>query len=230
MTDIKSRIDAVKARISQAAVDSGRAPDAVRLVAVSKTHPAERVRAALAAGHTVFGENYIQEARDKIAALEDTPARWHFIGHLQTNKAKYAVRLFELIHSVDSLRLAEAIDREAEKRGIVQRVLIQVNIAGEASKSGSAPEAAAALVRQAAALPHLSVEGLMTMPPFFDDPDRARPFFMRLREIRDAVATAGPTAFPLPELSMGMTGDFEAAIGEGATLVRVGTAIFGGRS
>lgn len=229
MTSIKSHLATINDRIRQAAIAAGRAPESVRLVAVSKTHPAGSIREALAAGQTVFGESYIQEAREKIAALPDAPAEWHFIGHLQTNKAKYAVRLFELIHSVDSLRLAEAIDQEAAKRGKVQRVLIQVNIAGEATKSGSAPEAAAALVQQAAALPHLSVEGLMTLPPFFDDPVRARPFFKRLRKIRDTITAASPH-IRLPELSMGMTGDFEAAIAEGATLVRIGTAIFGDRS
>lgn len=229
MTSIKSRLATINDRIRQATAAAARAPESVRLVAVSKTHPADSVREAVACGQIVFGENYIQEARDKVAALSDTPARWHFIGHLQTNKAKYAVRLFELVHSVDSLRLAEAINQEAAKRGKLQRVLIQVNIAGEASKSGSAPDEAAALVRQAIALPHLRVEGLMTMPPYFDDPVRARPFFKRLREIRDAIVDAAP-GHALPELSMGMTGDFEAAIAEGATLVRIGTAIFGERS
>ena len=229
MSSIKSRLATINDRIRQAAAAAVRAPESVRLVAVSKTHPADRVREAVACGQAVFGENYIQEARDKVAALYDTPAQWHFIGHLQTNKAKYAVRLFELIHSVDSLRLAEAINKEAAKTGKTQRILIQVNISGEETKSGTAPEETRELVRKAIALPHLRVEGLMTMPPYFDDPVRARPFFRRLREIRDAIVAAAP-GHPLPELSMGMTGDFETAIAEGATLVRIGTAIFGERS
>ncbi len=227
---VKSNLDTVNVRIRQAAKAAGRSPDSVSLVAVSKTHPADRVRQAVDAGHMVFGENYIQEARDKIAALADTPARWHFIGHLQTNKAKYAVKRFDLIHAVDSVRLASTIDREAAKIDKIQRILIQVNIAGETTKSGTAPEQTLELVRHAAGLDHITVEGFMTMPPFFGDPDRARPYFRQLREIRNAVAGDIPGIGPLAELSMGMTGDFEAAIAEGATLVRVGTAIFGERS
>ena len=191
--------------------------------------PAEKVRMAHAAGADTFGENYIQEAREKIGELSDIAASWHFIGHLQTNKAKYAVRLFDLIHSVDSLRLAEKINEEAAKVGKVQSILIQVNISGETAKSGICPEDSLELVRAAAVLPHLGVHGLMTMPPFFDDPDKARPFFAALSAIRRDVLDKNIVKTDFNELSMGMTGDFEAAVEEGATLVRVGTAIFGRR-
>lgn len=227
MTTISENLERISARIRRAALDAGRDPGSVTLVAVTKTHPAAVVSEALDAGHAVFGENYIQESREKVAALAGSPARWHFIGHLQTNKAKYAVNLFELVHSVDSRRLADALDTAAARIDKVQRILIQVNIAGEASKSGAAPEEIMALADHVAGLPHLALEGFMTMPPFFDDPERARPYFRRLGEIRDAVSR--DTGVPLPHLSMGMTGDFEAAIAEGATLVRVGTAIFGSR-
>jgi hypothetical protein len=230
MNHIANNIRAIYDRIHRTAKASGRSPESVRLVAVSKTQPADRVREAVAAGQTMFGENYIQEARDKAAALDDTATEWHFIGHLQTNKAKFAVRLFDLIHSVDSVRLANAIDKEAAKIDKIQRILIQVNIAGEATKSGAAPQETVNLVKHVTDLRHLTLEGFMTMPPFFDDPERARPFFRRLREIRDAVNENKPSGETFSELSMGMTGDFEAAIAEGATLVRVGTAIFGDRA
>ena len=229
MTTIRANLDAIYERIEQAAAEAGRDPGTVRLVAVSKTKPVGLVAEALAAGHTRFGENYVQEARGKIEELSDTAAEWHFIGHLQTNKAKYVVKLFDLIHSVDSTRLADAINKEAVKIGKIQDVLIQVNISGEETKSGSAPEETMELVRHVSGLDHLALRGFMTMPPFFDDPDRARPVFAELRRIRDAVVAAAPGIGALEELSMGMTGDFEAAIAEGATLVRVGTAIFGSR-
>jgi pyridoxal phosphate enzyme (YggS family) len=229
MSSIKDNINTINERIAQAAAEAGRARGSVRLVAVSKTKPPGLVAEALAAGHTRFGENYVQEARNKIEELSDRAAEWHFIGHLQTNKAKYVVKLFDLIHSVDSTRLASAINKEAAKIDKVQNILIQVNVSGEETKSGSAPEETLKLVRHVSAMDHLALKGLMTMPPFFDDPDRARPFFAELRRIRDTVRDGEPKVGALDELSMGMTGDFEAAIAEGATLVRVGTAIFGGR-
>jgi pyridoxal phosphate enzyme (YggS family) len=198
-------------------------------VAVSKTVAAERVHSAIAAGVTILGENYIQEARDKFNALYDQGAAWHFIGHLQSNKAKYAVRIFDLIHSVDSLKLATALNKEAAKRGKVQEVLIQVNLSGETTKSGISADGVAPLLEDVAELDHIRIRGLMTMPPFFDDPQRARPFFEELAALRDRLGRNPTANADLVELSMGMTGDFEVAIKAGATLVRVGTAIFGER-
>ena len=226
---MKANIETVRERIRAAAEAAGRAPESVRLVAVSKTVPAERVRGAVAAGLTLLGENYIQEARDKIAALADLSVSWHFIGHLQRNKAKYAVRLFELIHSVDSLKLARELDKEAAKHGTVQDILIQVNTGKEASKSGVYAEEALALAREAGRLDHLAVRGLMTLPPYFNAPEKVRPYFRALRELRDRIQAEALPGVAMDELSMGMTGDFEAAIQEGATLVRIGTAIFGER-
>lgn len=226
---MKERLESVLARIRKAALDCGRDPQSVRLVAVSKTVAAERVREAIAAGVDTLGENYIQEARSKIDALAALPVAWHFIGHLQSNKAKYAVRLFELIHSVDSLKLALELDRQAAKAGKTQRVLVQVNVSGEATKSGASEAEAGRLVEEMGKLAHLSVEGLMTMPPFFDQPEKARPYFRALRRLRDNLQAKNLPGVELRELSMGMTGDFEAAIAEGATLVRIGTAIFGER-
>ncbi len=213
-------------RIAAAARRAGRDPAAVRLVAVTKTVDLDRIRQALAAGHRLFGENYLQEAARKVSAL-GPGVSWHFVGHLQSNKAKGAVTLFDLIHSVDRLKLADAVNEAAAKNGKVQDVLLQVNLAGETSKFGAAPDAVPDLVRGIARLPHLSLRGLMTMPPYFPDPEAARPFFRALRELRDRLEREG--CGPLPELSMGMTGDFEVAVEEGATLVRVGTAIFGPR-
>lgn len=224
---IPERVRAVRRRIEEAAAACGRDPAEIRLVAVSKTWPPQAVVAAHEAGLGVFGENYVQEARDKIAALAALPLRWHLIGHLQTNKAKVAVRLFDLIHTLDSVRLAREIDRLAARLPKVQDVLIQVSLAGEETKSGASPAEVPALLAEASRLSHLRVLGLMTIPPYFDDPERARPYFARLRALRDRLEEKSGIA--LPELSMGMTGDFEAAIAEGATLVRIGTAIFGNR-
>jgi pyridoxal phosphate enzyme (YggS family) len=226
---MKERLESVLDRIRQAALACGRDPRSVRLVAVSKTVSAERVRQAVAAGVDTLGENYIQEARGKIDALAALPVAWHFIGHLQTNKAKYAVRLFELIHTVDTLKLATELDRQAAKAGKTQRVLVQVNVSGETTKSGASEVEAGRLVAEIAKLPHLSLEGLMTMPPFFDQPEKARPYFRDLRRLRDEIRQRDLPGVDLRELSMGMTGDFEVAIAEGATLVRIGTAIFGER-
>lgn len=229
MNTIAARLTALTSRIRTAAAAAGRSAGEIRLVAASKTFPPPAIREAVAAGVSDIGENYIQEARDKCAALQGTPVRWHFIGHLQTNKAKYAVRMFDLIHTVDSYRLALELDRCAQKINKVQAVLIQVNLAGEASKSGVAPEEALPLIRRAAALEHIAVKGLMTLPPYFNAPEKVRPFFAALRRLRDRIAAEQLETTGLPELSMGMTGDFEAAVAEGATLVRIGTAIFGER-
>lgn len=224
---IATNLALVTARIAEAARASGRKPEQVRLVAVSKMHGPGAVKAALAAGQILFGENYVQEAQDKIAKVGPGPS-WHFIGHLQSNKAKVAAELFDVIQSVDRLKLAKALDRHAGELGRKLGVLLQVNVGGEAQKSGCAPAEAAALAQEVARLEHLELSGLMTMPPFFDDPQRARPLFAQLRKLAAQLGRDLPQG-AMRHLSMGMSGDFEAAIAEGATLVRVGTAIFGAR-
>jgi hypothetical protein len=226
---MKMQIDTIRDRIRSAALAAGRRPESVRLVAVSKTVPAERVREAVAAGLPLLGENYIQEAREKIEALGDLAVSWHFIGHLQSNKAKYAVPLFDMIHSVDSLKLARELDKQAAKNGKVQDILIQVNTGKEVSKSGVYEEEALSLVRQVSRMEHVCIKGLMTLPPYFNAPEKVRPYFRALRELRDRIRDEALPGVSMDELSMGMTGDFEAAIHEGATLVRIGTAIFGER-
>ncbi len=222
---IRERLLGVQERIRAAAARAGRDPASVTLVAVSKTVPVEVIREALDAGVTILGENRVQEARDKMALLPGR-ATWHLVGHLQTNKARLAVQLFELIHSLDSLRLAEALDRHGEGEGKVVRCLLEVNLGGEESKSGATEEGASPLLEAASRLAHLRIEGLMSVPPFLPDPQQVRPFFRRLRTLRDKLEGEG---FRLPELSMGMSHDFEVAIEEGATMVRIGTAIFGPR-
>jgi pyridoxal phosphate enzyme (YggS family) len=226
---VKERLDRINKRIIDAATGCGRNPATVRLVAVSKTMQASKVAEAIDAGVLILGENYIQEAREKFNALYDRPVHWHFIGHLQSNKAKYAVRMFDLIHSVESLKLAKALDKEARKNGKVQDILIQVNISREKTKSGIAEADAVELIARIGVLENIRVKGLMTMPPFFDAPEQARPFFRQLARLRDRIVTCNLTGVDMAELSMGMTGDFEVAIEEGATLVRIGTAIFGAR-
>ena len=208
----------------------GRNPDTVRLVAVSKTVGADTIRQVIEAGAAILGESYIQEAREKHEILAGHPVSWHFIGHLQANKAKYAVKLFDLIHSVDSLRLAVELDHEARKIQKIQNVLIQINIGHEISKSGIELESAESLIRDISKLSGVSVNGLMVIPPFFADPGKVRPFFKKLRILRDSLQMKNISEIALNELSMGMTGDFETAIEEGATLVRIGTAIFGERN
>ena len=219
----------MRERIQQAAHDCNRSVDSIQLIAVSKTRAADVVKEAIAAGVTDLGENYIQEARDKINRLAATPANWHFIGHLQSNKARYAVRLFDLIHSVDSLKLARELDKYAKKNDKIQPVLIQVNIAREDSKSGVYVEDTLKLLTDIGKLENISVKGLMTMPPYFNAPEKVRPFFAALRELRDRIVSERIPNIAMDELSMGMTGDFKAAIEEGATMVRIGTAIFGER-
>jgi pyridoxal phosphate enzyme (YggS family) len=226
---ISGNIKAVQDRIAVAAKRAGRDPNSVRLVTVTKTADHDRIRQAVAAGAAILGENRVQEAKEKIEAL-GTIASWHLIGHLQTNKAKYAVKLFDLIHSVDNIELAKELDRQAGKIGKKQNVLIEVNIAGEASKAGMAVREAPALAREIARLKNLSLQGIMTMPPFSDDPEDSRPYFRVLRELADAIAKENIPGLFMRELSMGMSGDYEVAIEEGATLVRVGTAIFGERN
>ena len=223
------RLQQVNMRIEKAARACGRDPKTIRLVAVSKTVPANRVREAIAAGVTDIGENYVQEARNKFHALATYPISWHFIGHLQSNKAKYAVRLFDLIHSVDTIKLARELNKQSEKVNKIQDILIQVNVSRETSKSGIYIKDTYDLVKEIGLLKNLSIKGLMTMPPFFDAPEKVKPYFSELRHLRDRIAAENLPGVRLDELSMGMTGDFEVAIEEGATLVRIGTAIFGER-
>jgi pyridoxal phosphate enzyme (YggS family) len=226
---LKNRIEKVKKRIKDTAEACKRPMASIRLVAVSKTMPAEVVRDAIGTGISDLGENYIQEAKEKINALAAYPVTWHFIGHLQSNKAKYAVRLFDLIHSVDSLKLAQELNKYAEKNDKIQAILIQVNVAKEVSKSGVYVEDTVQLLKEVSRLENIAVKGLMTMPPYFNAPEKARPFFTALRELRDQIKMEAIPNISMDELSMGMTGDFEAAIEEGATIVRIGTAIFGDR-
>lgn len=224
-TTIAERLAAVRARIAEATTRAGRPEGSVRLLAVSKTKSEALIREAYAAGQRDFGENYAQELATKAMALADLKdLRWHMIGPLQRNKAKLVVPVAKIVHTVDRPELAEELSKRAAGTGKTPQVLLEVNVAGEASKAGCTPEGAvglAALVRQ---LPHLDLVGLMTIPPDTDDRELARPFFRRLRELRDALGGG------LAELSMGMSHDFEIAIEEGATIVRVGTAIFGARS
>jgi PLP dependent protein len=226
--DLKKRLENVKDRINKAALKCNRDPESIQLVAVSKTIPANKVREAIEAGVTILGESYVQEARNKFNILGTYPVSWHFIGHLQSNKAKYAVRLFDLIHSVDTLKLAHELNEQAKKVNKFQDILIQINISKEASKSGSGIENVAKLIKDIVLFENLSVKGLMAMPPFFNNPEKARPYFIALRNLRDQIQKDFP-GVALNELSMGMTGDFEVAIEEGATFVRIGTAIFGER-
>jgi pyridoxal phosphate enzyme (YggS family) len=226
---LKDRLERVKERIRIAAEACRRPLKDIRLIAVSKTMPAEVVREAIKAGVTDLGENYIQEAREKINSLAGYQVDWHFIGHLQSNKARYAVRMFDLIHSVDSLKLAQELDKYAKKIDKIQPVLIQINVAREDSKSGIYVENALKLLTDISRLENVAVRGLMTMPPFFNAPEKVRPYFAALRKLRDRIKAEDIPNITMDELSMGMTGDFEAAIAEGATMVRIGTAIFGER-
>ena len=228
--ELQIRLEEVRGRIAAAARRSHRDLEDITLVAVSKTHPAEVVSQASSFGVTDFGENRIQEAETKIEELGQTKIRWHLIGHLQANKARRAVKLFDVIHSLDSADLARRLERACLELGRENLpVLIQVDLAGEATKSGAPVAALPELVKVVNECSHLSLTGLMVLPPFFDDPETVRPFFRRLRELRDELQTAGQFGKARGELSMGMTHDFEVAIEEGATMLRVGTAIFGER-
>lgn len=229
---IAENIVRVRERMAAAARRVGRNPEEITLMAVSKTFPAERIREAYAAGLRVFGENRVQEFADKAGALLDSrDAEWHLIGHLQTNKAAKAAELFSAVDSVDSVRLAEKLNAGAEKAGKTLPVLIEINVGGEEAKSGVVPGAAELeqILREASRWTNLSFRGLMTVPPFTEDPEDARPFFRQLHEIRDQIASRRLPVIAMDVLSMGMSHDFEVAVEEGATCVRVGTAIFGER-
>lgn len=224
---IAENLERVRTQIAEAASKRGRSADDIELVAISKTHEAEKVRAAFDSGQQLFGESRVQEARAKIPLLPSA-ARWHFVGRLQKNKIRHALPLFELFHSVDSLELARDMNRIAEAEGLHPRVLLEVNVAGEGSKIGFAPDALSAQMEALLALPRLTIEGLMTIPPLAPEAEASRQHFVALRELRDQFAAQFQVK--LPQLSMGMSGDFLVAIEEGATLVRVGTAIFGKRT
>jgi pyridoxal phosphate enzyme (YggS family) len=226
MEQMAANLDQVRRQIAEAAQKSGRSPNEIELVAVSKAHPAEKVQAAADAGQVLFGESRVQEARAKIPLLPSR-LRWHFIGHLQKNKIRHALSLFELFHGIDSLGLAEDMQRVADEEGISPRVLLEVNMAGEASKHGFSPEGLRRDLENLLSLGRLSVEGLMTIPPLAPEAEMSRRYFVALRELRGQLETE--SNLRLPQLSMGMSGDYEVAIEEGATLVRVGTAIFGKR-
>ena len=227
MTGIAERLQRVRDRISAACDRAGRDPGSVRLIAVSKTVPIAGVAEALAAGQTLFGENRVQEALAKMA--EAGPgATWHLVGHLQKNKARHAIGAFALIHGLDDRELAFELDRRAAARSTRQPVLVQANLSGEATKRGSDEDGLLPLLTAVADLPHLELRGLMIVPPPVDDPELSRPWFRRLKQLRDRAASL--LGRPLPELSMGMTDDFDVAIEEGATMVRVGRAIFGERA
>ncbi len=230
---ISANITAVRERIAQAAQRSGGSADGIALMAVTKTHPPERIREAYAAGLRLFGENRVQEFAGKADALADLAgAEWHMIGHLQTNKAGKAVELFSAVDSVDSVKLAEKLDAAARAMGKKLSVLIEINVGGEAAKSGVAPDSPEleALLLAAPRFEALEFRGLMSVPPFTDDPEGARPYFRQLRTLRDEIAARTLTAVGMSVLSMGMSHDFEVAIEEGSTRVRVGTAIFGERA
>jgi pyridoxal phosphate enzyme (YggS family) len=225
MSAIRENLLKITERIEKAARRVGRDPKEIKLVAVSKTVESARIKEAIEAGVSILGENYVQEAQKKIEEI-GRPVAWHFIGHLQTNKAKYAVRLFDMIHSLDSLPLAEELNRRAEQADRVIKVLIEVNISGEATKFGMDEDRVMNIAKGILKLSHLSLGGLMTMPPYFDSPEMSRPYYIKLGELKEKMIREG---IPMKELSMGMSNDFEVAIEEGATYVRVGTAIFGAR-
>lgn len=225
---IRDRIELIRGRIAEAARRVGRDPGEVELVAVTKTVQVPRIREAVEAGVTLFGENRVQEAADKIALLSALPIRWHLIGHLQTNKSRAAAELFELIHSLDSVKLAAALDRHGAALQKRIRVLVEVNLDGELSKSGILEHDLAPLLDACRQFSNLVIDGLMAIPPFRKHPEDVRPFFRRLRLLRDEAAKLYPD-YPLRHLSMGMSHDYEVAVEEGATLVRVGTAIFEAR-
>ena len=226
---IAVRLSEVRARIDAAARGAGRDPSSVRLVAVSKTFPIDAIREAYSAGQRDFGENRVQEALEKIPAMAEHDVRWHLLGHLQTNKARKAAPAFAMIQSLDSVELLSKLDAAAAETGRAPDLLIQVDLAGEQTKYGARPAEVPLLFDAAARCRAARVVGLMTLPPIPDDPEDSRPWFRQLRDLRDAWLAAGVPAEMLREMSMGMTGDYEVAIQEGATIVRVGTGIFGSR-
>jgi pyridoxal phosphate enzyme (YggS family) len=230
LDDIGGNLAAVRTRLERAARAAGRDPASVRLIAVSKTFGLDHVRAAVAAGLVDFGENRVQEALQKIEASAELRVRWHLIGHLQSNKARKAAGVFAAIHSVDSVDLVRRLDEAAADQGTRPELLVQVDLAGEATKHGAPPDVARRIVEAALGCRAARLTGLMLLPPWLEDPEQVRPYFARLRQFRDELVDAGLDPGALRELSMGMSHDFEVAIAEGATMVRVGTALFGRRT
>jgi len=226
--DIAANINTIKQRIAAAAARSRRDPDSIKLLAVTKTVSPLYIGKAIDSGISMFGENYVQEAKEKVAAIGKS-VQWHMIGHLQTNKAKYAVQLFDYIHSVDRVDLARELDKKACLTGHKINILIEVNVSGEKTKNGITADTAITLIKDVSRLDNLSVRGLMTMAPYSANPEDSRPYFTGLRNLRDDIIRAGITGIQMEELSIGMTDDFEVAIEEGATIVRIGRAIFGER-
>jgi len=224
---IARNVEEIRKRIVNACERAGRNPEEVQILAATKTRTPEEIKEAFEAGIRLFGENRVQEARDKIPVLKELPAEWHMIGHLQTNKVKYAVKLFDVIETVDRQKLVDELEKRLSQLGKVMRVFIEVKLSPEETKHGCSPEEVESLARYILCKEHLKLEGLMTVPPYLDDPEDVRPYFRRLREIRDSLQDK--LGIPLPQLSMGMSHDFEVAIEEGATIVRIGTAIFGER-
>ena len=229
MADVGSNYRKIVERIGEAASKAKRKRENVKFLGAAKSQPMELVQAAIGAGLGLIGENYVQEARDKKKVLSQ-PVEWHMIGHLQRNKAKAAVELFDVIESLDSVALARELDKEGAKSGKIVRAFIEVNLGGEQSKSGIAKNQVKSLLEEAGKLPHIIIEGLMTIPPFREDPEAVRPYFRELCELRATLCDFRQPNVDLKELSMGMTHDFEVAIEEGATIVRIGTALFGPRS
>lgn len=225
---IRNNIAEIRKRIEAAALRSHRPVADVRLMAVTKTVDDQRIMEAAQAGIDILGENYVQEARRKID-LMGRPAQWHLIGHLQTNKVKYVVKLFDMIHTIDRMDLAEALDKKCAQAGRTMDILVEVNVSGEETKQGVGPAELMPLMHRLSNLAFLSVKGLMTMAPWFDHPEKARPYFAELRMLRDKIREADIPRIAMTELSMGMSGDFEVAVEEGSTIVRIGQAIFGER-
>jgi pyridoxal phosphate enzyme (YggS family) len=228
MIDVAANYRKIRARVTEAAAKCGRAPNEIKILGAAKAQSVEAIRAALDAGVTLIGENYVQEAADKKTQIADS-IEWHMIGHLQRNKVKRALEIFDVIESLDGFKLAQALDQEGARRGKTIRVFVEVNLSGEEQKSGVAKDQTAALIEELAKLSHLSVGGLMTVPPFRENLEEVRPYFRQLRELRDRLNDLLLPNVQLAELSMGMSNDYPVAIEEGATIVRIGTALFGPR-
>ncbi|HSW39609.1 MAG TPA: YggS family pyridoxal phosphate-dependent enzyme [Acidobacteriota bacterium] len=230
MNHIAHNLSAIRERIARASQASGRAPEEVLLLAISKTFPVELIEQAVESGQCRFGESRVQEAEGKIPPLRAIPnLEWHLVGHLQSNKARRAAELFDVIHSLDNVKLAARLDQACREMGKKISVLLQVDLGGEETKFGTPPEKTAEIIKALAAFPSLHLDGLMTIPPFLDDPEQVRPYFRMLRAIKDDMEARNPGCLGKRHLSMGMSHDFEVAISEGATIVRIGTAIFGSR-
>ncbi|MBT8489609.1 MAG: YggS family pyridoxal phosphate-dependent enzyme [Deltaproteobacteria bacterium] len=228
MSTIRGNIKKIRENIAEAAVRSGRNVSDVKLMGVTKTVDDARIIEAIEAGIDIIGENYVQEGKRKIEKM-GKGIEWHMIGHLQSNKSKYAIKLFDLIHSVDRMSLARELDKRSGNAGLKTKILVEVNVSGEETKSGIRKEDALSLIKEITGLRNLTIRGLMTMPPWFDNPEDARPYFVSLRELRDRIIEEDIPDVVMKELSMGMSGDYRVAVEEGATIVRIGTAIFGER-